>query len=69
MHTNFYQNPSTFAEVMHKSTLVLFMPHSVVAGESIPVKPNLSVLFQIIQLLAAFSSDKIYRRNVSEEHT
>jgi len=26
MHTNFYQNPSTFAEVMHKSILVFFMP-------------------------------------------
>jgi len=29
LHANFYQNRSTFAEVMHKSILVFFMPHSV----------------------------------------
>ena len=29
LHTNFYQNPSTFAEAMHKSILVCFMTHSV----------------------------------------
>ena len=31
-HTDFYQNPSTFAEVTHKSILVFFMPRSAVAA-------------------------------------
>jgi len=29
VHINFYQNRSTFAEVMHKSILVFFKPHNV----------------------------------------
>jgi len=29
LHTNFYQNRSTYAAVMHKSVLVCFMAHSV----------------------------------------
>ena len=29
LYTNFYQNRSTFAEVMRKSILMCFMPHNV----------------------------------------